>query len=326
MEDQYLGPSPLPNVLSSGAENAKLEKIYVEPVSKALPSIFSPRPSPVTSPNKLPPLKEDLKIVEESEIAASLQATHVQPPTFGGAAPSASVFTISNLTTFKEQKPKRKRKSTRKSRGPRPKTAAVATRLQEASSPTAEAELHKMTSLTNEQLKQTNRTRVGKLRPLHTSESDTLAALQSPLTVEDHQEKVDQSKSSVNKTYGKVQSSPSKINFNEPPLFLSQLNRKTPSYRAHNDDNAGAFCPPCAPGHSQNQVLLPASQQLADYENTDFSRRSTIVIAENRSLPAHSIEEAFESRNPRAFTIHRRQRLSPILQNRINRNPENSNT
>ena len=284
-----------------------------------LSSIFSPRPSPVTSPNQLPPLKEELKIIEENHIAASRFQTKLSSSSFDGSAPAASVFTFSKQSVSKEQKPKRKRKFAHRSRGPRPKTAALASGIQGRNFPNSGNQSSKMSSLSGEKLTQTDKTEVNKpYCPLQTTQNNSqTAALARPLTVGGHQRSLNyQPNSNADESYAKTRLSTSEINFNNPPMFLSQLNKKASLYPSL--DHLQTSNDPRGSTSTQSQIhetSLASSTSIYDppsFESSEFSRGTSIIATPNESIPAHSIEEAFESRNPRAFTIHRRHRLSPI--------------
>ena len=300
---------------SQDAKKTETENSYKNDVTN-LPGLFSPRPSPITSPTMLPPLKEELKLIDKqgNQIKANLSPPIFQPSTYKNFTPAATVFTFSKPTTSNKPSIKRKRKMSHKARGPRPKTAALSSTRMQSDSQIVNNQSKSSTTLSFQTRLRANTPEVsGSSHPLEQNKINSYFGFNR------HLRTFQPSNSSANESFSK-KSSP-EINFDKPPFFLSQSNKKPQLHlslieRSPVADRKGDALPKhnlWCPSSMQEPISPPSALMYSpNYQNIEFSNRSTIVTPPASHVPAHSIEEAFESRNPRAFTLHRRQKLSPI--------------
>ena len=294
--------------------------------SKALPSVFSPRPSPVTSPTQLPPLKEELKIVEEGMLSAAFHQTNVPPSKYQNFLPDATVFTFQNQTNKNDVKLKRKRKSVQRSRGPRPKTAAIA-----ATKPCGSGVV--LNSTNNGQKFDFTEQETNVNQPYYQQKNKTNQS-SMPVTVNNYNRfsntKPLNNNSDLEVTKKVKNPKENVFQPDKPPLFLSQINKR-PSVRFSIPEKNS---PNQVTQQLKNEVSsrfssnaekleqLPLSN-LYSREDRIFPRNTTFSSPINNSVPVHSIEEAFESRIPQGFTIQQRRRLSPLT-NRKDRSQKTS--
>ena len=255
------------------------------------------------------------------------------PSTFQHLTPKATVFTFSSQGSQHEPKSKRRRKIAQRSRSVRPKTAAPNVASQFCPSfPSSRKNMQKIHPFASDN---TCRNSVA-------SESSSLfqhtGILKSntarPITSGGNFKGLTSDLFNTNKPYHKNVSSnkTGTVNFNDPPLFLSELNKK-PTFQFSKIDRSSAInnhissnAWPCTDSCSEQAAKEgPTPRQPGNFGGEN-KQKTSVLTSPTDYLPAHSIEEAFESRNPRAFEVHHRRRLAPLnLNNNQRQNKTNSN-